>query len=157
MYDYLAFYINDVEKDAWDGEVDWTKACYAVSPGNYTFEWRYIKDYMSSGGQDMAMLDYIKLPAYAGAVAVVSYEEDQVEWECYPNPTSDFVVVSCDQIESLADCMACVYDMSGKLIRQLPLTDNQTTVCVADLESGVYLLEIMNARQKMKTVKIIKK
>lgn len=157
MYDYLAFYINDVEKDAWDGEVNWTKASYAVSPGNYIFEWRYIKDYMSSGGQDMAMLDYIKLPAYAGPVAVVSYEENQIELECYPNPTSDFVVVSCDQIENLTDCRACVYDMNGKLIRQFPLTNNQSSIYIADLNSGVYLLDIMNAQQKMKSVKIIKK
>lgn len=157
MYDYLAFYINNVKKDAWAGEVDWTKASYPVSPGSYTFEWRYSKDNILSGGQDLAIIDYVKLPAFTGSVSVLSYAEDDLKWDCYPNPTSDYVVISCDQIENLSDCKAYVYDMNGKLIRQLPLTDNQTTVYVADLESGVYLLDIMNARQKMKSVKIIKK
>jgi len=76
-YDYLRFYIDDVKKNEWSGEVDWEKVSYPVAAGNRTFKWEYSKDVSDIGGSDMAVVDYIVLPAtnttsgYAGADAVV--------------------------------------------------------------------------------------
>ncbi len=61
-WDYLAFYINDVEQDRWDGEVDWSYQSYDVVAGNSTFKWKYLKDGSVSNGSDCAWLDYITFP-----------------------------------------------------------------------------------------------
>jgi len=61
-YDFLKFYINDVEQDEWSGEVDWTEATYDITAGDYSFKWEYSKDVSVSNGDDCAWVDYIVLP-----------------------------------------------------------------------------------------------
>lgn len=64
-WDYLKFEIDDVEKDRWDGEIDWSQNSYAVSEGVRTFKWTYSKDGTVSDGEDCAWVDYIEFPAHA--------------------------------------------------------------------------------------------
>jgi hypothetical protein len=66
-YDYLAFYIDGVEKGRWDGEMDWSQETFAVSAGNRTFKWSYVKDYSVSTGADCAWLDNIIFPVFGDA------------------------------------------------------------------------------------------
>ena len=61
-YDYLAFYIDDIEQNKWAGEQDWGLATFDVSEGNHTFTWRYIKDQAVTAGADAAWIDQITFP-----------------------------------------------------------------------------------------------
>ncbi|MCB0805995.1 MAG: T9SS type A sorting domain-containing protein [Bacteroidales bacterium] len=61
-YDFLRFYIDNNEQDAWSGEVGWSEASYDVGPGVHTFKWEYDKDYSVSSGSDCGWIDYIILP-----------------------------------------------------------------------------------------------
>jgi hypothetical protein len=61
-YDYLAFYIDGVEKQRWDGTLDWAEQVFPVTAGNHTFKWSYVKDYSVSNGLDAALLDNIIFP-----------------------------------------------------------------------------------------------
>jgi len=61
-YDKMSFYINNVKKGEWSGEVGWTKAQYAVTAGRHIFKWQYKKDYSSTGGSDCCWIDYVILP-----------------------------------------------------------------------------------------------
>lgn len=76
-YDYLRFYINNVQIAQWAGTVDWTKASFPVSAGMKTFKWEYMKDGSVSSGQDCAWVDDIVFPpiittlAWAGADIMV--------------------------------------------------------------------------------------
>lgn len=60
--DYLAFYIDGIEKDRWDGEIDWSEENFSLSTGSHIFEWRYIKNETISEGYDCAWIDYILFP-----------------------------------------------------------------------------------------------
>lgn len=60
-YDYLRFYIDDVEQNQWSGELDWSQESFPVTPGPHTFKWSYTKDFMVSNGSDCAWLDQIKV------------------------------------------------------------------------------------------------
>ncbi|RLC50577.1 MAG: hypothetical protein DRZ79_04150, partial [Candidatus Cloacimonadota bacterium] len=62
-YDYLRFFIDDAEQDAWSGEVAWSQATYPVTAGHHTFTWIYAKDGSVSSGSDCAWIDYIIFPA----------------------------------------------------------------------------------------------
>jgi hypothetical protein len=76
-YDYLRFYINNIQIAQWAGTVDWTKASFPVSAGMKTFKWEYMKDGSVSSGQDCAWVDDIVFPpiittlAWAGADIMV--------------------------------------------------------------------------------------
>lgn len=158
QYDYLAFYINNTKKDSWDGEVPWTKAAYPLTAGTYTFEWRYVKDNYQTGGEDLAMIDYISLP---GAVKSPTAVENVIgageSISCYPNPASDYVVVAGEQMASLQQGRVDLFSISGQRLRSVAVTDCQTSVDVRDLAAGTYLLVIWNGEQRVKAVKILKK
>jgi len=62
-YDYLRFFIDNVELDKWSGTVGWTQASYPVSDGTHTFKWSYTKDYSVSNGSDAGWVDLIDFPA----------------------------------------------------------------------------------------------
>lgn len=61
-YDKLFFYIDNVEKNNWSGNVGWTRAQYAVTEGTHTFRWKYMKDTSVASGSDCAWIDFVILP-----------------------------------------------------------------------------------------------
>ncbi len=62
-YDKLHFLIDNVEKFNASGEVEWTRAAYAVTAGSHTLTFRYTKDGSVSNGSDCAWIDNITVPA----------------------------------------------------------------------------------------------
>ena len=62
-YDKLLFYIDDVQKGEWSGNIDWTQTSYTVTEGTHTYKWQYKKDVSISSGSDCAWIDYISLPS----------------------------------------------------------------------------------------------
>ena len=61
-YDYLAFYIDNIEQAKWAGEIDWSQNSFEVSAGERTFSWKFIKDQGVTSGQDAAWIDNIVFP-----------------------------------------------------------------------------------------------
>ncbi|MBM3435323.1 MAG: hypothetical protein FJY07_03785, partial [Bacteroidetes bacterium] len=64
-YDFLRFYIDDVLQESWSGTVAWSQSSYAVTSGQHTFTWTYIKDVSVVSGSDCAWVDYINFPPFA--------------------------------------------------------------------------------------------
>jgi subtilisin family serine protease len=60
-YDYLRFYIDDVEQEAISGEVGWTLKEFTVPAGTHTLKWAYIKDDFVRGGLDSGFVDEFHL------------------------------------------------------------------------------------------------
>ncbi|MHC4535366.1 MAG: hypothetical protein ACYS6K_15555 [Planctomycetota bacterium] len=70
-YDFLEFFIDGVLQDQISGLVDWHQMMYTISDsGSHVLEWRYVKDYSVSGGDDSGWIDL-------------------VEWSNGPQPPSD--------------------------------------------------------------------
>jgi len=75
-YDYLKFYMNDVEISSWTGETEWTRSAFLIDEGVHTFKWAYEKDESLSSGNDCAWLDFIIFPV---AVYEASFISDETE------------------------------------------------------------------------------
>ena len=84
-WDYLAFYIDSVEQDRWDGEVSWGYQSYDVTAGNRTFKWKYLKDGSVSSGSDCAWLDYITFPSVAPQPPVLVFNPEEFTFEALLN------------------------------------------------------------------------
>ena len=137
--------------------MSWTKVAYPLTAGTYTFEWRYVKDNYQTAGEDLAMIDYISLPATVKhPSAVQNYTEEGVNISCYPNPASDYVVISGEQLSGFQQGRADLFNISGQRIRSVELKGNQTTMNMNDLSAGTYLLMIWNGEKQVKAVKIVK-
>jgi hypothetical protein len=65
-YDYLKFYINNVQQNQWSGIIDWSEESFTVNPGQAIFKWEYMKDYTVAGGSDCAWVDDIIFPSTGG-------------------------------------------------------------------------------------------
>jgi len=61
-WDFLKFYLDNVEMGSWSGEVDWSLETYPVSAGTHTFKWEYVKDGSGSNGSDCGWIDYVVFP-----------------------------------------------------------------------------------------------
>ena len=61
-WDYLTFYIDEVEKDSWSGTQNWAQVSFPVAAGTRTFKWTYSKDGSISSGSDTAWIDDIEYP-----------------------------------------------------------------------------------------------
>jgi YD repeat-containing protein len=76
-FDYLSFYIDDVQKGSWSGEQGWTQVSYAVGPGTHTFKWIYSKDEeCCPGGSDTAWIDYVQFPPLTSNMHNLEYVYD---------------------------------------------------------------------------------
>ena len=66
-YDYLAFFIDDIEQGKWAGELDWSQSAFNISQGEHTLKWTFIKDQDTSdnveSGQDAVWIDNVTFPA----------------------------------------------------------------------------------------------
>ena len=60
-YDYLYFYINDILRGTWEGDINWSLQTYDLDAGTHTFKWEYDKDNSVSGGTDCAWIDVIEI------------------------------------------------------------------------------------------------
>jgi len=58
-YDFLRFYIDDVEQANISGEVDWHQMSFNISAGNHTLKWSYAKDEYVKAGSDCGWLDKV--------------------------------------------------------------------------------------------------
>ncbi|HOH79438.1 MAG TPA: S8 family serine peptidase [Candidatus Cloacimonadota bacterium] len=63
-YDYLRFYLDDVQQAQWSGEAGWALQTHAISTGLHSFKWTYSKDVSYLGGSDTAWLDHIIFPEF---------------------------------------------------------------------------------------------
>ena len=72
-YDFLKFYIDDVETSSWSGETGWARASYLITQGTHNFKWEYIKDESFASGDDRALVDFIVFPV---AVFEASFSSD---------------------------------------------------------------------------------
>ncbi len=64
-YDYLTFYIDNIQQGQWAGTLAWEEVSFNVNAGLHTFKWTYAKDANTIGGSDRAWVDYISFPPYS--------------------------------------------------------------------------------------------
>ncbi|MFA6094858.1 MAG: tail fiber domain-containing protein [Candidatus Paceibacterota bacterium] len=70
-YDYLIFYIDDVEQVRFSGEVAWSNSAYAITEGNHDIKFEYSKDSSESAGLDTVWVDNVSVIGSTGSYAAI--------------------------------------------------------------------------------------
>jgi hypothetical protein len=88
-YDYLRFYIDDVEQSGRiSGSVDWTQKSFTIPSGNHTIKWAYTKDGSESSGSDCGWIDKVEfstsIPPILSWTGETNYVSDGL------NPENDY-------------------------------------------------------------------
>jgi hypothetical protein len=159
-YDWLGFYIDDVEIQRWDGELDWQRIAYPVTAGQHNFKWIYNKDYSVSSGADAAWIDYIIFPAVAPVISVgESPVKTRLDFFILPNPASERTDLFIN-LPVAASVDVAIYDLAGnvmgEVIRDLTLAagSNRINVSTKNIPSGIYFCVITTPGQRL-TKKLI--
>jgi hypothetical protein len=112
-YDYLAFFIDNVEMGRWDGYIDWTRSAFDVTQGYHTFKWLYHKDYSVSWGNDCVWIDFITFPPIAGAFPVISVSPPAIEKSIDMGQTADDSFTVTNTGGGILNFAALVYDTAA--------------------------------------------
>lgn len=118
QWDYLEFKIDNTSKQWWDGSHGWERFAYAVTAGQHTFLWQYVKDVTVSEGEDAGWIDYIVFPPITTTIGCD--EIPAFSFNVYPNPSVDLVNVELnlqksthvkvDLLNNLGQIIAALYD-----------------------------------------------
>jgi hypothetical protein len=76
---------------------------------------------------------------YDFTTSVTEYK-NKISIAVFPNPTNDHLNIQLTQINE--NTTLTIYDMLGKAIKTLPLTDKETTINISGMSRGVYILEV---------------
>ena len=88
-FDFLRFYIDEVEQGSWSGETAWSLVSFPVTAGLKTFTWTYSKDGSVSSGSDCAWLDHIIFPPHAVLnPPTITWNPTSITQELLPNATA---------------------------------------------------------------------
>ena len=145
-YDFLIFYIDDVEQESWSGELWWAHHTYSISPGPHSYKWVYAKDHSVDSGSDCAWIDYITLPPCLDKLT----ERNEHTLTLHPNPTTDQIALN---LEQEGDFIVQVFDANGRLI----MTEyNQCVLSFKTLKTGLYhiIVEQNGQRWSRKIIKM---
>jgi cysteine-rich repeat protein len=58
-FDYLRFYIDNIQQGLWSGNVAWAQTQYNFAAGLHTFRWSYTKDGSVVAGSDKVWIDEV--------------------------------------------------------------------------------------------------
>jgi len=92
-YDFLRFYIGDVEQTQISGSVDWQQKTYSLTSGTHTLQWKYAKDSSRSSGSDCGWLDKVEFTSTSTPSSPLILQDD------FSNPGSGWYVGSNDERE----------------------------------------------------------
>jgi len=137
-YDFLKFYINGSEKDAWSGNVDWTEATYTLETGENILKWVYSKNGTATGGEDCAWIDYIIFPASTdgGLNASFTVDNDDIcdgETVSYTSTSADatswaWTFEGGDPATSIEENPTVTYATAGEYDVVFTVSDGDTEV-----------------------------
>lgn len=153
-YDMLSFLIDGQKIGEWSGVSGWARAAFPVDSGSHTFAWRYSKDYYASYGSDCAWIDNIEFPSGSIKSPVSIETRTEADIQVMPNPTQDFVYVNTDN--DVNNATYRVFDINGRLIIGGKLNGNRTKISLINCTKGVYILNILEGSDVIKTEKIVK-
>lgn len=140
-YDYLYFYVDNVELEKWSGEKSWERKAYFVTAGIHTFKWKYEKDNYVSSGQDAAYIDYIEVPNGASVVGLANPIVDR-EISLFPSPASETIFISFD-LKNNESSTIQLFNLNGQLIQSLIPQAGEAKIEVNGLAKGIYFVRVM--------------
>ncbi|NHM00595.1 T9SS type A sorting domain-containing protein [Flavobacterium difficile] len=91
-------------------------------------------------------------------IYTLSSEQFMLDYQIglFPNPAIHSITLTLDKYEELNQITYLMFDVTGKLVRNGKLTNNETIINVSDLASATYFLNMLDGGKLIKTFKIIK-
>lgn len=110
--------------------------------------------YLTLSGADGSVSAGIQQP-FEISVVLETPESEMVKLLAYPNPATDFVILTSDRTS--AKMTYELFDATGKKLSNGNFDGSETKIDMSRLASAAYFLTILNERRILKTFRILKK
>ncbi len=141
-YDFLRFYIDDVQMGEWTGQTDWNIVSYPVSKGIRNFKWAYEKDDEYYSGADRAWIDDIFFPESMQLVGIYDTKALDEIFRIYPNPAKDLITL---ETKISGPCIIELNAVNGQLIYSTRTQEPVNHIDVSSFQKGLYFITIKSA------------
>jgi hypothetical protein len=111
-YDYLKFYIDGIEKGAWDGEQNWSQVSFSLNSGIHNLSWTFEKDYSVSTGSDCGWVDLINFPPFG-------------DWNPQMAISTDSLKITMQPESMETDSISITNEGTGSLAYSLEIVDGE--------------------------------
>lgn len=112
--------------------------------------------YTTSTGSNGSVAQGVQQPFEISVITVIEEtKEINLSTSAYPNPTTDLLSLSVDNLE-VSNLSYQLYDIDGKLLQSKKITDSQTNIVMSNLVPATYFLKVIQNKKEVKTFKIIK-
>ena len=139
-YDKLHFKVDGEERNEWSGEIAWTMATYALTPGTHELRWEYTKDVSVSNGSDCAWIDDISFPP---SIIISEIKEETTHAvTLFPNPNNGSFSINLPE----EDCNITVFNSLGQIMHHCQ-GNGLTTLNLNHLGKGMYFVTVTSANQ----------
>jgi hypothetical protein len=141
-YDFLRFYIDDVQQGEWTGQTDWSIVTYPVSKGTRNFKWAYEKDEEYYSGADRAWIDDIFFPESMQLVGIRDKQQMDDQFRIYPNPAKDMITV---EMRIPGPYSIELNSVNGQLIYSARIQEPIHRIDVSSFQKGLYFITVKSA------------
>lgn len=124
--------------------------------GTVTYTVGQIADQKVEGG-GRYVIEGVQQPYEIQVVGINSYPGINLTAIVYPNPTVDKVMLSIRDYEiPSTGLMLQLYDLNGKFLKTMVITDADTEIDFSEYAASTYQLRVVNQKQLLKTFKVVK-
>ncbi len=138
-YDFLKFYIDDVQMGEWTGETGWSIVTYPVTKGTSNFKWAYEKDDTYYSGADKAWIDDIFFPKNMQLVGIHNSKEMDDISKIYPNPANDLISI---ETKILGPYSIELNAVNGQLLFSTRIQEPIHQIDISSFQKGIYFITI---------------
>ena len=138
-YDFLRFYIDDIQMGEWTGQTDWSIVTYPVIKGTRNFKWAYEKDVEYYSGADRAWIDDIFFPESMQLVGIHDTRMADDRVRIYPNPANDLITI---EMKISGPCSIELNAVNGQLIYSAQTQESIHHIDVSSFQKGLYFITV---------------
>jgi hypothetical protein len=112
--------------------------------------------YTSNTGIDGSVAEGVQQPFEISTISGIE-EARGINLNClaYPNPTAEFLFLKVDNYNK-ENLWYKLYDITGRLLENRKIVDNETTIDMIDFLPAAYFLKVLDNDKVVKTFKIVK-
>lgn len=156
--DFLSFYVDTTLIYKWSNlHLFGSSQEFLVPKGLHSLKWVYKKDEESSGGLDAVWLDYIMLPPGTKPTGVDFVDNEKQGGQFfYPNPSSDYIIISNDKHETI-ESMSLI-NIQGQVFYTEEINckpNSNYHINLHGIKPGIYVVEITFVDQTSNRNKLI--
>lgn len=111
--------------------------------------------YTTNTGSNGSVSKGVQQPFEISTVLGIEDNKISLNLKAYPNPTSDYLILSIDKIE-IGSFNFQLFDISGKLFVSKFITSPNEIIHMESLANATYFLKVIRNNAEVKTFKIIK-